>query len=936
LPSSDLFVGRQRELAFLRTRLEQLSRGAPHFVSVVGEAGIGKTALCSRVMSDADGLDVRTARSTALAGDGAPPYWLWMSLLRQLGIADKVNFDFAPDLLVDSLSRSRLEFAFYEDISGRIRALAAERPLLIVLEDLHWADDESLRLLAHFVSGIAGSAGIEGTGIGVVVSYRDQIDDPSSVKRRSLLDFSRVAGSATLKLESFSESETRELVESLKSEFGRGVSPTEVFERSGGNPLFVSELAQMSGVTDEIDHSGTVQLAVGERLDALSSVTVEILEICSLATETITAPFLLRLLEVLEPSYVSGDVHAALDEAVSAQFLVQDKSGEQSWSFRHIIVQEVVAGRIGQERRSEIHLAYSNVLETLFRNTIQVRSEEILFHIERAQPLVDDARRIRYLIFAARDAMKSLSFERAAARYSKVIELSEANVVGDSLAEAMRGIVIAGSGTGRDDDIAKYFSQAFRYYVSAGLIDLALEIAQIRFIDVAGMSAGIPVYESALELVETGSKIEANILGRLARSVGMVGGDYRRATDLLDRGVEIARSLGDVQLEMQLCGDGVNVAAFGGDFKTSVEYSGRVERLSSVTSDPLSESGAYLHIGVGAMATGDTQRAFEYLHRSLRRAIDSRVAERVSSSHKLLASSYIRVCDWKAASHHIESALEVYPSDVRILGLKTTVAGLNGSDEEFRSVLADFMAIPAAERDGSEGSTVRNLPAVYRVIPSDELLREIRRSIASIESRSNATELLRYAVVNARACLALEGFTDDYGELREGILAQGFPDLEMVLLPGISSLAGLVDDADAEFERMIAGAVKSGQLLNEVSLRYDFVAHLIRHAKGETVIARSIAQGRRVATKVGIGGVGAKYDRLEAENVNRRERTAGLTKRELEVLQLMYSGMSNPEIAEKLVVSRHTVVRHISNVFSKLEVSNRAEAGKAAVEMGLV
>ena len=79
-----------------------------------------------------------------------------------------------------------------------------------------------------------------------------------------------------------------------------------------------------------------------------------------------------------------------------------------------------------------------------------------------------------------------------------------------------------------------------------------------------------------------------------------------------------------------------------------------------------------------------------------------------------------------------------------------------------------------------------------------------------------------------------------------------------------------------------------------------------------------------------------RYDRLESTNVSRRSRTAGLTRREIEVLRLVHSGMSNHDIAEQLVLSRYTVVRHISNIFSKLEVSNRTEAGKMAVELGLV
>jgi DNA-binding CsgD family transcriptional regulator len=79
-----------------------------------------------------------------------------------------------------------------------------------------------------------------------------------------------------------------------------------------------------------------------------------------------------------------------------------------------------------------------------------------------------------------------------------------------------------------------------------------------------------------------------------------------------------------------------------------------------------------------------------------------------------------------------------------------------------------------------------------------------------------------------------------------------------------------------------------------------------------------------------------KYDLLEKMVAGSKKRTAGLTRRELEVLRLVFSGKSNSDIADELVLSRHTVVRLLSNVYSKLNVSNRSEASKIAVDLGLV
>lgn len=933
MPNRSLFVGRQRELALLRKGLEGVTRRAPMIVSIVGEAGIGKTTLVSKLLADASALGtsgVRVAMARTIENGGSPAYWLWSEVLRQLALTDHVDFNSLKIPEADPLARPGLEFRLFEDLTECIRRSTPENPLLIVLEDIHWADDESFRLLSHFVRGL------EGTGIGLIVTYRDQPVDQSEAAVNAILQIARTAGSETIRLSPFSEQEIAEALQLLSgdSDGGQssGPSPGEVLERTGGNPMFVTEIARSvaSGSVHGLPRS--VQLAVNDRLGALSSSTVEVLEIASLARGSFTPALLNRLVESLMPE----QVHDALDQASGYQFLVEVSDSGGEWDFRHSILREVVASRITGNRRVRLHLSYTDVLETKYRNALPEHSEEILFHAERARPSIDDARLVRYLIFAAKAAMKSLAFERAASRYTRVIELAQTEVVDDSLAEAMRGIVVAASGSGRDEEIAGFFGQAFRYYVSAGLIDLALEVAQIRFIDTVGMSQGIEVYEAALELVEPDSRIEANIFGRLGRSVGMIQGDYSRAKNLLDRGIGIARVLGDSNLEMQLCGDGVNVAHFTGEFAASREFCDRIVHLAKETSDPLSEGGAYLHLGLYAIARGETAQGIEYLQRSLQRSIDSHVNERVSSAHKVLAAAYIRVCDWESATHHARLALGFYPTDERVLGLKASVEAMTGDIDGFHSTLTEFLQTSELGRDAGEGATTRHLQMAYRAEQDNELLSELQRSIAAVESRSQTTRMMIGALILGRACLALEGHADDYVAIRERLLDQGLPDLELAYLPGVTSLAGLVDEAEIEFARMISGAVESGQLFNESWLRYDYAAHLVRHVGGETLIARSIAQGRRVAEQAGIGALASKYDRLESVAAGRKSRTAGLTKRELEILRLMYSGKSNPEIAEQLVVSRHTVVRHISNIFVKLEVSNRTEAGKMAVELDLV
>jgi predicted ATPase len=521
---SETFVGRAKELTVNKSRLESLLVGTPFVTSVVGDAGIGKTKYCAVVMQMATDFGITVVRSVSSDHGGVGSYWLWRSVFLQLGIPNPFDFDRDIALLSDPVLRSKQELLVFEEIIQRIRGASRKKPILIVLEDLHWADEGSLRLLSEFVSNLVDAS------LGVVVTYREQFEAHSDGAKRALMNLNRVSESETIRLEPFTELETLEVVKAgleIADQESVTEKSTDVFKRSGGNPLFVAELVQTLKSGESSRLSATVQMVIDERILALDPETVEVLEICSLSSVGIERSIIELVAE--SESTTLDDIDRAIDEGVRRQLIFQRRDVNGMFEFRHPIVREVIESRIGTRRRSQIHARYLKVLKAKYRNPLQEHSEELVFHADRARPLVKNVEVASYLILAAREAMNSLSVKKTANHYTRVIELSESGVIDGSLAEAMRGIVVAGSGAGRDSEIARYFEQTFRYYVREGMIDLALEVAQIRFIDTEGMSGGIPVYESALELVDSGSRIDANIMGRLARSVGMILGDYPRA-----------------------------------------------------------------------------------------------------------------------------------------------------------------------------------------------------------------------------------------------------------------------------------------------------------------------------------------------------------------------------------------------------------------------
>ncbi len=488
--SGSVFVGRYRELTLLREGLGQLAHGSPMITSVVGEAGIGKTALVSQAMDSAAGLGIRVARSSAVEGGGSPAYWLWKDVLRQLSIGDQIDFDDPGNFdqqesggatagPIYAETRPQRVFRFYEAVTDCLRAHALEAPLLIIFDDLHWADDESLRLLAHFVRGLGGID----SGIGLILAYRDRPGGGPDPFSDAILQTARAAGSESIRLGPFSKDESAEVVQLITRDserIGTGESG-ELFERTGGNPLFVTEIARMAAAGNDDDRPphelpATVQLAINDRLRVLSPSVIELLETASLAHGAVTPAVLLDVMK----TWTMEEVHGALGEATESRFLIEASegfsapgvsrstiaarpdasagsaghTGASEWNFRHAVVQEAMASHISTGRRARIHAAYADALESGRQSADSGNSEALLFHALRAGPLIENGRVVRYLLFAARAAMRSLAFERAAGHFLGVIELSEAEEVDGSLAEAMHGFALAGSGMGRDQQIA--------------------------------------------------------------------------------------------------------------------------------------------------------------------------------------------------------------------------------------------------------------------------------------------------------------------------------------------------------------------------------------------------------------------------------------------------------------------------------------------------
>ena len=257
---NDGLVGRAEELAVLRQAVDAAFTGRPALALVEGEPGVGKTRLLQEITAEADRRKALVVWGSCLQGEGTPSMWPWMqvvgSVLATLPAAAQERWlDSDLGRLVDPregfvagsfLPDSGAQFRLFERVVEVLGQASAQRPLLLVIDDLHWADTASLHLLTHLAARLPG-------GSVVIGALRDRAPAPGTELARMLAAASRVPGHRRIRLGSLDLAEVAELVRretgrDLDSDITRGIHA-----RTGGNPFFVRELSRFladGGVLD--------------------------------------------------------------------------------------------------------------------------------------------------------------------------------------------------------------------------------------------------------------------------------------------------------------------------------------------------------------------------------------------------------------------------------------------------------------------------------------------------------------------------------------------------------------------------------------------------------------------------------------------------------------------------------------------------------------
>jgi len=419
-------IGREAELAALAGFLDDAAEGQGRLVLIAGEAGLGKSALMKRF------LEAARERATVLLGECTE-----IEARRPFGpVADA--FESAAFALPRELSAigpgamAQVEQDRYEvhaSFARELRARAAARPVVLVIEDVHWADHGTLELLQYLPRQIKKSPVL------VIGTYRTDELHRRHPLNDTLAELERGRMTSEIRLAPLDEDGTARLI---MSALGLDRAPTTEFrkaihERCGGNPFFTEEVLRAVIQRGDLTYSDgswrrtrsiaqlelprTISAAVDQRLRQLSARSLEILRIAGLIGSRFTAD-LLALVSAAEES----ELLIALREAVGAQLIVEDQSGrEETYRFRHALTREaIVSELLGRERRA-LHQRIATALESRSGATADRDVEELAYHFDEAG---DIPRTIAYRRRAAAIAWRAFAFARAREHLDRVIELA--------------------------------------------------------------------------------------------------------------------------------------------------------------------------------------------------------------------------------------------------------------------------------------------------------------------------------------------------------------------------------------------------------------------------------------------------------------------------------------------------------------------------------
>ena len=567
------FVEREAERASLRRLVDDTLAGHGRLALVAGEPGVGKSRLVAEIAEEAQARGMRELTGHCVEMSGARPYLPYVEIIEQvisspqssqelwtaLGDVAAEIARIAPELrrafpnisppveLPAELARRYV----WNNFGGFIGRAAQGQPLLLVLEDLHWADESTL-LLTEYLAPLLPEMPVL-----VLGTYRDiEVDlDHPLARVVGELGRRRLVERVNLRRVSFDG------VHAMLRALARQPVPEQlvrVIDReTEGNPFFVEEVylhLVESGVlldaqgrmradleADEVSVPEGIRLVLGQRLGRLSASTREVLVAAAVSGRVFASELVGEIAEA------GPDVQVdAFDEAERARLITSGKAAGELM-FSHELIRQTLLSSVSASKREQLHLQAATAISRLYSDDLEAHAGELAYHLSHAGRSGDRASLVHYLTIAGERAYDAAAFDDAVGYFDKALSLmpEDGQLV---RAQLLERLAMALRNVGRWEDALRTMNDALDRYQTLGEVEAIgrLGWAMVyQLVWTARFVEGVEVGRWTLAaLGDTVSADKARLLSAQAFAIS-VSGDYATATAIFDQARALAELVGN-------------------------------------------------------------------------------------------------------------------------------------------------------------------------------------------------------------------------------------------------------------------------------------------------------------------------------------------------------------------------------------------------------
>jgi DNA-binding NarL/FixJ family response regulator len=982
--AAGVFVGRHHEVEALCAALDAAGAGGGRLVLLAGEPGIGKTRTALELTAHAAFRDARMVWGRCHEEAGAPPHWPWVQILRAVATACdgnelRADLDAGASDIAEILPeiRARLpdldppatlsdpsgtRFRLFGSIARFLVNSSRRQSLVLVLDDLHWADVPSLRLLEFLAQEMADSRLL------VVCTYRE-----TALSRRHRLSdtlgaLARVPHAVRLHLSGLNADDVHRFVTTATGTLPPASLTKAIHGQTEGNPLFVREVvrflaqeghfksaAQGAAMPPAIRLPEGVREVIGRRLNLLSAACNDILATAAVIGREFTLDVLLRASRPLPEEAVLE----ALDEALGATIIEESSPGH--YQFTHALVRITLYDELRTGQRRRLHHTVGEAIEAAHGRDPTPVLADLAHHFRATGMEADVERAIDYTTRAGRSADAALAFEDAISLFQNALDMLDTTGAGDP--QRRCGLLFLLGDAQRKANDFRHAMQSLRAAAEiarTGHMPVLLADIAYTYADTAWRSDTQLQTRSGDMLVEALEALPATEARRRIRLMGSLARD-RLHTARLDeskslsaQAIAMARDLGDQAALATSLGGLADFPWYPHETAQMLVEAGEIADMGERANDLEVALRGHFRRTALLLELGDTPAA-------------EAAAVRMGSINARLRQPHFLLFE---------------------LGVKATIALMRGALAEAEQLILRILGTSLPyQQHSSAGDPVSLL--IFTLRREQDRLRDLAPIVAQFMRQKAgappwapglALLYMELGDLAAAAAVLADLAADDFASLpRDGRWATSITFLAEVctalrdadiaavlyrlLLPWqgrcvvmgggtgcwgssdrfLGLLAVTLADwpaAERHFAEALAANARAGALAPLAHTHCDFADMLLaRGQPGDS--ARALSHLTDAAERAAALGLTALALKVAA----RRERPAdplprpatpdNLTARELDVLKLLAIGRGNADIALVLGIGQSTVATHVHNLLVKTGCANRTEAAAYAVRQGL-